>query len=316
VRPVGDLPQPRRLTAQARADDLDDAVAFGVGSAAGEGSVGDGRRMAFLHGLFHIAVGAGTPLLLVHGWGADSHSWSAHLPALAGRHRVVAPDLRGHGRSSVTATGYRMPELAADLAALLRATGTGPVIAVGHSMGGQAVTVLAVEHPDLVSGLVVLDPAYGAVGDEVAGQAADRAALWARGGEAAARQLADAYTEQTPAWLAVSTRRLLLGTPAHVLAAAYEGMYTVPDAIGNRDATEKYLARVRQPSLAIFASRSRAGWYRALPAHPLSDVECWPGAGHYLHQEQPARFAATLERWRAAALKARVSTAPPELPIV
>ena len=84
-----------------------------------------------------------------------------------------------------------------------------------------------------------------------------------------------------------------------MLAAAYESMYTDPDAFGNRDATEEYLSRVRRPTLAIFASRARADWYRALPAHPLSDVECWPGAGHYLHQEQPARFVAALERWLA-----------------
>ncbi|MFD0851441.1 alpha/beta fold hydrolase, partial [Actinomadura adrarensis] len=43
---------------------------------------------------------ASVPLLLVHGYGADSHDWDFHIPDLASRHRVIAPDLRGHGYSS------------------------------------------------------------------------------------------------------------------------------------------------------------------------------------------------------------------------
>ncbi|WP_409470784.1 alpha/beta fold hydrolase [Streptomyces sp. HC307] len=53
--------------------------------------------------LFHTDLGpAGAPaLLLVHGWGGDGREWSPHAEALAGRFRVVVPDLRGHGRSPV-----------------------------------------------------------------------------------------------------------------------------------------------------------------------------------------------------------------------
>src|SRR5213596_3588112 len=78
-------------------------------------------------------TGSGEPLLLVHGWGGDGRAWSGlHFT----RHRVVAVDLRGHGRSPVLRSGYRPSDYARDLAALVDRLELGPVVAVGHSMGG------------------------------------------------------------------------------------------------------------------------------------------------------------------------------------
>src|SRR4051794_16229241 len=110
-------------------------------------------------------TGAGNPLLLVHGWGGDSRAWSGLT--FEGR-RVITVDLRGHGRSPVLADGYRPADYAADLAALVDRLKVGPVVAVGHSMGGQIVVELALEHPDLVAAVVAVDPAYGADEAEVA----------------------------------------------------------------------------------------------------------------------------------------------------
>ncbi|WP_345401609.1 alpha/beta hydrolase [Nonomuraea salmonea] len=109
------------------------------------------------------------PLLLVHGWGTDSHQWSWHIDALAERHRVIAVDLRGHGYSSVPETGNTPRAMAADLDALLGRLGIPQVVAVGHSMGGQVVSILAVEHPERVRALVTLDPGYGMSAEIAAG---------------------------------------------------------------------------------------------------------------------------------------------------
>jgi pimeloyl-ACP methyl ester carboxylesterase len=72
----------------------------------------------------------------------------------------VAVDLRGHGRSSAPDRGCGAVDLAGAVAAWLRRLSTGPVVAMGHSLGGSVVSALAIEHPDPVRRLVGVDPAY------------------------------------------------------------------------------------------------------------------------------------------------------------
>ncbi|MEV0472178.1 alpha/beta fold hydrolase, partial [Streptomyces prunicolor] len=122
-----------------------------------------------------LGPAAAPPLVLVHGWGGDGREWSRHAEELAGPFRVIVPDLRGHGRSEVPHDGNTPVEMADDLAALVATLGAGPVVAVGHSMGGQVVNLLAVRHPRAVRSVVALDPAHGGAGvqDEGAGQVAD-----------------------------------------------------------------------------------------------------------------------------------------------
>lgn len=110
--------------------------------------------------LFYTDDGAGPPVLLVHGWSCDSHDWSWQFEAFSEHHRVIAADNRGHGRSSVTTDGYRPRTFAADLARLVQSLDAGPVVAIGHSLGGVIVSALAVEHPELVRAVVAVDPAY------------------------------------------------------------------------------------------------------------------------------------------------------------
>src|SRR5438105_10159094 len=80
--------------------------------------------------------GGGPPILFVHGFSCDSHDWSWQLPHFGARHRVIAVDIRGHGRSSAPEKGYEPRQFAADLAGLLDQLDTGPVVAIGHSLGG------------------------------------------------------------------------------------------------------------------------------------------------------------------------------------
>src|SRR5699024_7475189 len=87
--------------------------------------------------LFYTKHGeGGPPILLVHGWACDSDDWIWQIPDLAKRHTVYAVDLRGHGHSSVPREGYRGTDYANDLSRLIAALGCGPVVVVGHSLGG------------------------------------------------------------------------------------------------------------------------------------------------------------------------------------
>ncbi len=112
--------------------------------------------------LFYTDEGTGAPLLCVHGWSCDSHDWQYQVPALlAAGYRVIAVDLRGHGRSTAPASGYTPRGFAADLAGLLRERDAAPAVVIGHSMGGAVAVALAVEHPGLVRAVVPIDAGYG-----------------------------------------------------------------------------------------------------------------------------------------------------------
>lgn len=95
-------------------------------------------------------------ILAVHGVTASHKAWPYLAQALPGV-RIIAPDLRGRGRSNSLPGPYGMPTHAADLAAVLGALTTGPVTVVGHSMGAFASVVLANLYPERVRSLVLVD---------------------------------------------------------------------------------------------------------------------------------------------------------------
>ncbi|GAA1072085.1 alpha/beta fold hydrolase [Nocardiopsis composta] len=252
--------------------------------------------------LFHTEHGpedAAHALLLVHGWGSDSHEWVQHIPHLAERYRVIAADLRGHGSSGVPPSGNTPRAMAADLAALLDGLpGRAPVTAVGHSMGGQVVGLLAADRPDLVHALVTVDPGYGF--PAAVAEAFPRMAEALRGPDAVRTAIAiDAwdYTPATPAWIRTWHDRRLEAAAPHVLAEAFAAMFTDPGAIGARPAAERHLAERTRPTLSFRFDPEHAEWERPLLRHPASEVVCWPGSGHRLHEERPAEFLLVLERW-------------------
>ncbi|MFE0930410.1 alpha/beta fold hydrolase [Streptomyces mutabilis] len=239
-------------------------------------------------------------LLLVHGWGSDGREWSAHAEALAERFRVVVPDLRGHGRSPVPATGNTPPAMAHDLAALLEELHAAPVVAVGHSMGGQVVNLLAVHHPTAVRSVIALDPAHGAPEADLGDIRKNLAAYRDRGTQTAAEFVAGAFGPRTPPGLRTAHVRTMLGTPGHVIAQAYAGMYLDDAAVGLRPRSEEYLRLRSRPALTVWTAKAFAGWERTTVQVPESRVEHWPETGHYLHEERPDRTVRLIESWAAS----------------
>ena len=113
-----------------------------------------GRGTTFVR---EVAGPPGAPtLLLLHGWTASADlNWFPSFEALGRRYHVIAMDHRGHGRGIRSRRRFRLSDCADDAAALVRELGTGPVIAVGYSMGGPVAQLLWRRHPDVVAGLVL-----------------------------------------------------------------------------------------------------------------------------------------------------------------
>jgi pimeloyl-ACP methyl ester carboxylesterase len=104
----------------------------------------------------HYAVGgAGPPLVLVHGLGGIIENWSALAPMLAERHRVLVPDLPGHGRSLPLAEARDVDALAQAVLAIATAEELGCAVWIGHSLGGLAAVRAAVLRPETVRGVVL-----------------------------------------------------------------------------------------------------------------------------------------------------------------
>jgi 3-oxoadipate enol-lactonase len=101
--------------------------------------------------------GDGAVVMLLHGWmaSADLNWWGAYGDLADAGYRVLAIDHRGHGRGLRAMAPFRLADCAADAAAALRELGAAPARVVGYSMGGAIAQLLARDHPDVVSGLVL-----------------------------------------------------------------------------------------------------------------------------------------------------------------
>ena len=99
----------------------------------------------------------GAPILLLHGLGSSSVDWALLLPALAAGHRVLALDLRGHGRSRPARGVLTVQRLARDVAQALTALGEETVHVIGLSLGGCVGLALASTEPTRVRSLTVVN---------------------------------------------------------------------------------------------------------------------------------------------------------------
>ncbi|MFN8534541.1 MAG: alpha/beta fold hydrolase [Dehalococcoidia bacterium] len=103
--------------------------------------------------------GEGNPIVFIHGHGFESSSWQPQLDYFGHSYRAIAYDVRGHGLTEIANEGYRMEELAMDLAALVDLLEIERVVLCGLSMGGMIAMQFAVDFPSRVAGMVLADTA-------------------------------------------------------------------------------------------------------------------------------------------------------------
>jgi 3-oxoadipate enol-lactonase len=223
------------------------------------------------------------PLMLLHSLGTDHRVWQPQTEALAGRFRVLRPDLRGHGASDVPPGPYTIEGMARDVLAALDALGVNTLAVAGLSIGGMVAQSLAAQAPGRVTALVLVDTAL----------AIPPAALWCERAatvrDAGVAAIADAVLARwlTPAAdpaAAAALRALLLAT-------APEGYAGAAEAIAAADLTET-TRRLRLPTLVLVGDQDeatpRASAEALRDAIPGARLVILPGAAHIPTVEQPA----------------------------
>jgi len=114
----------------------------------------DGIKLAY------VDEGKGSEtILMIHGLGSYLPAWKKNIGELSKHYRVIAVDLPGYGKSSKDPHSGLMTFYAGIIAEFIQELELGPVNLAGHSMGGQISMVLALEKPELVKRLILVDPA-------------------------------------------------------------------------------------------------------------------------------------------------------------
>ena len=124
-------------------------------------------RFANVNGvrLHYLTVGTGDPIVLLHGYAETSHMWLPLAAELASTHTVIAPDLRGAGRSSKPDGGYTKAEMAVDIHALVHKLGFERIQIVGHDIGLMVAYAYAAQYPSEVQRIALMDAFLPGVGD-------------------------------------------------------------------------------------------------------------------------------------------------------
>lgn len=232
------------------------------------------------------------PVLLLHGLFGSSTNWHSIARRLSESRRVLAPDLRNHGRSP-SRTPMTYPAMAEDLIYLLDEQGIGQAALVGHSMGGKAAMWLALTKPERVQALVVADMAPVTYQHSFDGVLAALGSLDLNA--LTDRREADAQLARhldTPGLRAYLLQNLLKdgdGWRWRINLSVLNG--SMGDILGFPDATGR---QYPGPAFFIYGNESDYVTGKQLQSiralFPLARLRGVPNAGHWVYADQPDAF--------------------------
>ncbi len=275
------------------------------------------------HRVLFRAAGEGPPLVLLHGITSSSETWLPVMSLLARNHRVIAPDLLGHGDSAKPRGDYSPGAYAAGVRDLLAALGHDHVTIVGHSMGGGVALQYAYQFPERCQRLVLVSsggfgrevsPALRAAslpGSEVVLPFICNQRLLDAGG-AVARRLERRVGSLVPPSLREVARGYASLADARARAAFLHTLRCVVDVAGQRiDASDRLYLAAELPTMLVWGVRDAiipvAHAYAGHELMPGSRLEIFERSGHFPHQDEPARFVGVMEDFLATTTPARLS---------
>ena len=231
-----------------------------------------------------------TSLVFLHGLGGGHHAWDSQLPYFAARgYGAHAWDQPGYGHSAAVEP-YDLEQIAGALKRLIESLGDGPVVLVGHSMGGFIAQEAYARFPRLVKGLVLCftSAAFGGGGTEFARQfIAARIAPLDEG-----RSMAEIAAQLIPTMGSDSkhAERIMAGVPPETYRKAVRLLTTFD--------RRKELADIKVPALLISGSEDQTA-PASIMEHmaqriPRAEYVCLAGCGHLGPLDQPEAFNAAL----------------------
>lgn len=244
--------------------------------------------------LHYLDEGQGPAVLLLHAFPLSSEMYKQQIAALSDRYRVIAPDLRGFGKSEVGDGPTEMATFAQDALALLDHLQIPSAVVGGVSMGGYTSLALLDQDPSRVRALVLADTQMGA-DDEAGRQRREETArqIEQRGMSVLVESLLPKLIAQPPAKdVERKLRSIIEGNHPKGAAAASRGMGLRPDS-------RNILARFAGPTLIIVGEndaitpREKANQMAEVISH-ASVVEL-PNAGHISNLDSPDAFNRTLD---------------------
>jgi 3-oxoadipate enol-lactonase len=241
--------------------------------------------------LHYTDHGSGPPLLLVHGFPLDGTMWSGQIAPLADRFRVLVPDLRGFGQSTVLPGLVTMQRMADDLAEMIVALEVKePVAFCGLSMGGYVAWQFALRHRQFLSRLILCDTKAAGDSNETAANRIGLAQRVLKDGpnfvaEAMLPKLFAKGTIEGKSPVVEATRQVILRTDPRGIAAAARGMAQRPDVT-------ELLPEIDLPALLICGEEDAItppDEMRSVAAKlPQATYIQIAGAGHMAPLEKPA----------------------------
>lgn len=231
-------------------------------------------------------------MVMIHGFPLDSAMWELQMQELADVARIIAPDLRGHGRSDNPVGPYSMKMFSDDIAGLLDYLNINqPVVICGLSMGGYIALDFYRRYPDMVAGLILAATRAAADSEEgKAGRDKAIAAVEAEGtdfiisGMLPKLMAPDSYEDDE---LVDFVQEIMEGTSVEGVIGALQAMRDRPDSTPT-------LGKIKVPTLIIHGEQDQIvpiaeaeAMYRAIEEAEMVIVE---NAGHLPNLEQPEVF--------------------------
>jgi len=242
-----------------------------------------------------LVSGKGEPLVLIHGVGMRAEAWGPQIAALSRDHHVIALDMPGHGESDPLPQGARLPDYVSWAADAIATLGIGPVNLAGHSMGALVAAGVAIERPDLVRRVALLNGVHRR-------SEAERVAVLARADQIASGErsidgpLARWFGADHPA-----IRSQVAGWLSMVDQTGYATAYRA-FADGDRTYADR-MAAIRCPALMLTgdgdANSSAAMAERMAAAAPLGKAVIIPGHRHMVNLTAPEAVNGALRNWLA-----------------